>query len=98
MTAEELGGANLHCETSGYTDHFAEDEEESFEMLKDVMVTLNLPDESLSYPQPGSFDDPLAPASHLDYVAGLENIGKEDVYTVIAAIADGSRFREFKRR
>ena len=98
VSAEELGGAKLHCETSGYTDHFAENEEESFEILKDVVVSLNLPDESIDDPQPGAHDDPAAPPAVLDYVAGLDSIGRDEVYTVIAGLVDGSRFREFKQR
>ncbi len=98
VTAEELGGARMHCETSGYTDHFAEDEEESFRILRDVVVSLNLPDESLGDPDPDGFDEPSAPAGQMDHVAGLGRIGKEEVYAVIAGLVDGSRFREFKQR
>jgi 3-methylcrotonyl-CoA carboxylase beta subunit len=34
VTGEELGGATLHCGVSGITDHFAQDEAESFEITR----------------------------------------------------------------
>ena len=42
VTAEELGGASLHCKVSGVTDHFAATEEEGLSTARDIIATLNL--------------------------------------------------------
>jgi len=42
VSAEELGGATLHCMTSGCADHFMTSEEEGLETVRDVIATLNL--------------------------------------------------------
>lgn len=42
VTAEELGGASLHCQQSGCTDHFATSEEEAIATARDIVATLNL--------------------------------------------------------
>lgn len=41
VTPEELGGATIHCEVSGYTDHMAQTEQEGFEMVRDIVGTVN---------------------------------------------------------
>ena len=43
ISAEELGGATLHCSVSGCADYFAHDEEESSEYVRSVFETLNIP-------------------------------------------------------
>ena len=43
VTAEQLGGATLHCDVSGVTDHFAYTEEEAILKCRDIMGSLNLP-------------------------------------------------------
>ena len=45
---DQLGGATLHCTKSGVADHFAHDEAESFEILRDIISSLNLQDEAQS--------------------------------------------------
>jgi len=42
LLGEELGGANLHCSVSGVADYFASSEEESFQMARDCVQSLNL--------------------------------------------------------
>ena len=41
VTPEQLGGARLHCETSGYTDHLALTEEEGIELTRDIVSMVN---------------------------------------------------------
>lgn len=43
MTAEELGGASLHCATSGVTDHFARDEAHAMSIARDIFAHLRAP-------------------------------------------------------
>ena len=43
VTAEELGGATLHCSVSGCADYFAANETESTEYVRSIVETLNIP-------------------------------------------------------
>ena len=91
VTGEELGGATLHCSVSGITDHFAQDEEESFQITRDVVASLNLS------PSPALTDDPPNISDQgLDVIAGLEVIDKTALMGLLARITDASRFFEFK--
>ena len=93
VTGEELGGATLHCSVSGITDHFAQDEEESFQIARDVVASLNLS------PTPAMTDDPPAYSQlGLEVIAGLEVIDKTAVMGILSRITDASRFFEFKSR
>eukprot|EP00095_Tigriopus_kingsejongensis_P004643 maker-scaffold29_size597861-snap-gene-0.11 protein:Tk04643 transcript:maker-scaffold29_size597861-snap-gene-0.11-mRNA-1 annotation:"probable methylcrotonoyl- carboxylase beta mitochondrial-like" len=94
VTGEELGGARLHCGTSGIADHFAETEEESFEIVRDIVATLNMKE---SYTPSTAADAPLGTAEELIAWCGSEVLGKPEMYGVLRAIVDGSRFTEFKR-
>ena len=43
VTAEELGGATLHCSVSGCADYFAANETESTDYVRSIVETLNIP-------------------------------------------------------
>ncbi|KAG9289771.1 hypothetical protein G9A89_000576, partial [Geosiphon pyriformis] len=94
VTAEELGGADLHCRTSGVTDHYALSDEHALVLGRRVVENLNWskrPSVTTKPPQ-----DPLYPASELGGIVG-DNLRKSfDVKNVIARLVDGSRFAEFK--
>jgi len=91
VTGEELGGATMHCSVSGITDHFAQDEEESFAITRDVMATLNLD------PTPELTDDPpLYSSEGLEVLSGMETINKAGVMALLSRITDASKFFEFK--
>jgi acetyl-CoA carboxylase carboxyltransferase component len=100
VTAEELGGADVHTRLSGVADHFAEDDDHAIQLLRDIVETL----------QPGDFqtvlsrlevappEEPLYPAE--DIYGILPSTFREayDVHEIIARLVDGSEFREFKAR
>ncbi|RKP24482.1 methylcrotonoyl-CoA carboxylase beta chain [Syncephalis pseudoplumigaleata] len=94
VSAEDLGGADLHCRTSGVTDHYALDDEHALVLARRVVATLNYakrPSITMRAPE-----DPLYPASDMGGIVG-DNLRKTfDVKQVIARIVDGSRFSEFK--
>lgn len=92
VSAEELGGARMHCSISGITDHFAQDEEESFQITRDVIATLNLPPAR----ELDTSEAPLYSSEGIQAISGLEVINKSAVYALLARILDGSRFFEFK--
>ncbi|XP_068212275.1 methylcrotonoyl-CoA carboxylase beta chain, mitochondrial-like [Palaemon carinicauda] len=94
ISSEDLGGATVHCSVSGVTDYFAQTEEESFEVLRDLVTTLNLDPVEVS----PEAEDPLLDASTLNDLSGIEAIDRKKLYGVIARIVDGGRFREFKQQ
>lgn len=96
VTAEELGGADVHTSQSGVADHFAEDENEALRMVRNVVE--NLGPRELA---PSASVAPEAPAHDVDDLLGLipnDNRTPFDIKEIIARIVDGSRFHEFKSR
>lgn len=92
VTGEELGGATMHCGTSGIADHFADDEQHSFQIARDVVASLNIEEEE----KETEFDPPLADPEQLDVIASLETVGRDECNVLLSAILDGGRFSEFK--
>lgn len=94
VTAEDLGGADVHCRQSGVTDHFANNDEHAIAIARRVVANLNgtkLAQTSLTEPEP-----PLYPAEELRGVIPMDPKKSFDVRSVIARLTDGSRFDEFK--
>ena len=95
VTAEELGGGELHSRTSGVTDHLAADDAEALRIVRSIVATLPRRDGT-----PWLRQDPEPP--QLD-PAGLLDVVPVDVSTpypvreVIHRLVDGSRLHEFKR-
>jgi len=94
ISGEELGGATMHCSVSGITDHFAQHEEESFQITRDVIASLNLPE---SGEIDIASDPPLFSSQDLVQLSGMAELDKTAIYSIIARIVDGSRFLEFKK-
>ncbi|XP_055488154.1 methylcrotonoyl-CoA carboxylase beta chain, mitochondrial [Leucoraja erinacea] len=94
VSAEDLGGADLHCRKSGVTDHYALDDSHALHLARKVVRSLNYQkklDVTIESPE-----EPLFPAEELYGIVG-DNLKKSvDVNEVIARIVDGSRFNEFK--
>ena len=101
VSGEELGGATLHCETSGVADHFASTEEECFRIARDVIASLNeSPDDN-----DGRVDveEPISSPEELEFYAGKSTgpimpLDRTDILGVLSCLLDGSRFQEFKSR
>lgn len=94
VTAEELGGADVHTRISGVADHYAEDDEHALEIVRDIVATLNRRKTvslDLAVPEMPQYDPAelygIIPASFRE---------SYDVREVIARLVDGSRLREFK--
>jgi len=49
VTEEKLGGATLHCKTSGVTDHFAQDDEHAIAITRRIMSNLNIKKKTVGY-------------------------------------------------
>jgi 3-methylcrotonyl-CoA carboxylase beta subunit len=96
VTAEDLGGADLHTRESGVADHFAEDEPEALRMVRNVVENLNVKSKHRL-----DVEIPEEPKHDVQDLLGIipdDNRTPYDVREVISRIVDGSRFHEFKQR
>ena len=96
VTAEELGGADVHTVQSGVADHFAEDEPEALRLVRNIVE--NLGPRELA---PAASAEVEPPAHDVEDLLGLipsDNRTPVDIKEIIARIVDGSRFHEFKSR
>lgn len=96
VTAEELGGGDVHSRISGVTDHLAENDQHALEIVRDIVATLPKP----AQPAWETLDAVLPPAvepSELYGVVPVDVNAQYDVREVIARIVDGSEFHEFKK-
>jgi 3-methylcrotonyl-CoA carboxylase beta subunit len=94
VTAEELGGGDVHARTSGVVDHLAEDDEHALEIVRRIVKTLPAPRpptwERASTKPPKHDPDRL-----LDLVP-IDSRIPYDAREIIKHIVDGSEFHEFK--
>ncbi|RED52548.1 carboxyl transferase domain-containing protein [Aestuariispira insulae] len=95
VSAEDLGGADVHSRTSGVTDHYAQDDTHALSIARKIVGTLNRPKQvSLEVSEPR---EPLYDPSELYGVIPADSRKPFDVREVIARIVDGSEFDEFKQ-
>ncbi|GAA2336322.1 carboxyl transferase domain-containing protein [Saccharopolyspora halophila] len=94
VTAEELGGGELHSRTSGVTDHLAVDDADALRRVRNIVSTLG-PREIRPWDVEPSEEPAVDPAG-LYGVVPTDSRTPYDVREVIARIVDGSRFNEFK--
>ncbi|HET6151693.1 MAG TPA: carboxyl transferase domain-containing protein [Marmoricola sp.] len=92
VTAEELGGGDVHARRSGVVDHLADDDEHALAILRSIVETLPAQPQRPTTP----IVEPQFPAESLYDVVPAEVRTPYDVREVIARIVDGSRFHEFK--
>ncbi|WP_344821776.1 carboxyl transferase domain-containing protein [Actinocorallia longicatena] len=95
VTAEELGGGDLHSRVSGVTDHLADDDPDALRIVREIVATLG--------PRHGRpwetvpAEAPLYDAEELYGIVPPDTRTPYDVREVIARLVDGSRFTEFKK-
>jgi len=94
VSAEELGGADLHCRTSGVTDHYARNDQEAIAITRRIVANFNRQKAASVVIQKS--EEPLFPASELRGIAPSDLKKSFDIRKVIARIVDGSKFDEFK--
>jgi acetyl-CoA carboxylase carboxyltransferase component len=97
VTAEELGGAEVHTATSGVADHFAEDDRHALEIARNMLQNLNVVRTSTPVDRIEP-EEPLYDAEELYGIVPADLRKPYDVREVIARLVDGSRFHEFKAR
>ena len=94
VTAEELGGGEVHSRISGVTDHLAVDDEHALAITRDIVSNLHRRKDTpweITDPEP-----PLYDPSEIYGIVEKDSRRPYDVREVIARIVDGSRFHEFK--
>src|SRR5690606_16206657 len=94
VSAEELGGADVHTRISGVADHLAEDDDHALQILRDIVSTLNRRKRVDLDIQPP--EEPLYDPADLYGIIPTSFRETYDAREVIARLVDGSRFREFK--
>jgi 3-methylcrotonyl-CoA carboxylase beta subunit len=95
VSAEDLGGADVHARRSGVADHYARDDDHALALARQIVGTLNtqkVVDLDLREAEPPAFDP-----AELDGVVPQSLATQYDVREVIARLVDGSRFDEFKK-
>ncbi|WP_317928889.1 carboxyl transferase domain-containing protein [Halioxenophilus sp. WMMB6] len=94
VSAEELGGADVHCRTSGVSDHYAQNDHHALKLTRQCISRLNRM-------KPNSLDirEPVAPLYDAKEIYGIipkDSRQPYDVREIIARVVDGSEFDEFK--
>jgi 3-methylcrotonyl-CoA carboxylase beta subunit len=95
VTAEELGGADVHSRQSGVTDHYAQNDAHAIGIARRIVGTLKpsgRPNLNMHKPR-----DPLFAAEEIYGVVPVDGRKPFDVRDIIARIVDGSEFDEFKK-
>ncbi len=94
ISAEDLGGGDLHARKSGVVDHLAENDEHALTIVRDIVSTLQAQNgAAIELREPRS---PLFDAEELYGIIPEDVRAPYDVHEVIARIVDGSELHEFK--
>ena len=94
VSAEDLGGGDLHARVSGVTDHLAEDDADALRIVRSIVATF-APRVPAPWPVTATEEPAVDPAGLYGAVPPDPRV-PYDVREVIARVADGSRFAEFK--
>src|SRR6185312_2107626 len=96
VSAEDLGGADVHTRLSGVADYLAEDDAHALTLARTIVGTLNtskhLPEDVTSP------EDPAYDPAELYGIVNVDTRKPYEVREIIARLVDGSRFDEFKAR
>ncbi|QAU47193.1 carboxyl transferase domain-containing protein [Bradyrhizobium guangzhouense] len=95
VSAEELGGADVHSRQSGVTDHYAQNDAHAIGIARRIVGTLKpsaRPNLNMHRPR-----DPLFAAEEIYGVVPVDGRKPFDVRDIIARVVDGSEFDEFKK-
>lgn len=96
VTAEELGGADVHTSISGVADHYADNDIHALQICRNIFESLPLPDKQVI-----DRKEPEEPIYDPEEIYGILPSRERDTLEIkelIARIVDGSRFHEFKER
>lgn len=94
ISAEDLGGGELHSRTSGVTDYLADNDSHALEIARQLVKNIGLQEANIKYPE--TYEPPLWSIDDLYGIVGTDLKRSYDSREVIARLVDGSRFDEFK--
>jgi acetyl-CoA carboxylase carboxyltransferase component len=94
VTAEQLGGADVHCRISGVADHYAENDADALRILRDVFASI--PKRNRDTAQVAEPEDPRHDPEQIYDIIPTDPRKAYDVREIIARIVDASWFHEFK--
>ncbi|GAA2556788.1 3-methylcrotonyl-CoA carboxylase beta subunit [Neomicrococcus aestuarii] len=94
VTAEELGGGDLHAKVSGVADHLADNDEHALEIVRNIVASL--PQTTKPVIDTQAVVEPLFEAEEIYGAVPVDVNASYDVREVIARLVDGSEFHEFK--
>jgi 3-methylcrotonyl-CoA carboxylase beta subunit len=97
VTAEELGGAEVHTRISGVADHIAEDDRHALEIVRNIVECLGRPGVAEGWGDgPAPAEDPLYPAEDIYSLVPSDAKTPMRMRDLLARLLDGSRLHEFK--
>lgn len=94
VSAQDLGGAEIHCQMSGVTDHYAENDEHALEITRSIVFNLNHKRKVQLTTKP--IAEPIFSTQEIYGIISADTKIPFDVREVIARLVDGSEFHEFK--
>ncbi|PAY22738.1 methylcrotonoyl-CoA carboxylase [Dietzia natronolimnaea] len=95
VTAEELGGGDLHAKTSGVVDHLADDDYDALMKVREIIATCPpAPEPEWEVLEPR---EPVRPQTDLYDLVPVDSRQPYDVRDIIGTVVDGGEFTEFKR-
>lgn len=101
ISAEDLGGAAVHCKTSGVSDYFAQDELHGLSIGRNIIKNLHMAGREGAingfHSMNPEYKEPLYDVKELYSIATADLKQSFDIRSVIARIVDGSEFDEFKK-
>lgn len=98
VSAEDLGGATVHCKTSGVSDYFAHDELHALAIGRNIVKNLHMAGGPETSGQTrADYKEPLYDVKELRAIAPTDLKQSFDVRSTIARVVDGSEFDEFKK-
>jgi acetyl-CoA carboxylase carboxyltransferase component len=95
VTAEELGGADVHARLSGVADHYATSDEHALALVREIVRNLDLPPKQPPW-ETAPPEEPTADPQELYGLIPADFREQVDPRELIARLVDGSRFHEFK--
>jgi len=96
VTAEDLGGADVHCKQSGVTDHYALNDQNALEMAREIVKHLGAKHSPLFSPSHAA-QDPVFSADEILGIVSKDFKTPYDIREILARVLDGSDFHEFKK-
>ncbi|MBW1873375.1 MAG: methylcrotonoyl-CoA carboxylase [Deltaproteobacteria bacterium] len=96
VSAEDLGGADVHCSESGVSDYLAEDDQHALSIVRNIVELLPAPDKQ--WRNLRDVKEPLYDPKEIYGIVPKSLATRYDAREVIARLVDGSEFHEFKER